>query len=157
MVEFSETEKSINISQIEEVEKFVGLRFPFQYKNHLLRFNGGRCNPNIFNFIENGKATNSDIDWFLAIYEGESDNLKEYIEIYKIEEKRLPHHILPIAHDSGGNLICISCGEEDYGKIYFWDHESEVDYSLSDDTDYSNLYFIANSFDEFLANLEEDI
>lgn len=155
MVTFSKTESQLtSIQQIEEVEKYVGLDLPSEYKSHLLNHNGGQCIPSIFKFNKKGKSEESCIDWFLAIYDGEYDNLKEYIRIYKLEEKRLPTHILPIAHDPGGNLICISCGKDDKGDIYFWDHENEVDYNLSDDQDYSNLFLIAKSFSEFIDGLK---
>lgn len=156
MVKFTATKEPTSIHQIEEVERLTGLSFPSQYKTHLLKFNRGKCHPNIFSFIENGRITHSRVHWFLAIHDDEYDNLKDYIETYKIEEKRLPHHILPIADDPFGNLICISCGSSDYGVIYFWDHENEVDYEIADDNDYSNLYRIADNFDVFLENLKED-
>ncbi len=156
MITFSETELQLDQTEIEKIEKFVGLNFPEEYKKHLLKYNGGQCRPNIFRFNENEKWTESCIDWFLAIYDGEYDNLKEYIINYKIDDKRLPIHILPIAHDPGGNLICISCGKLDFGNIYFWDHENEVDYTLSEDTNYSNLYFVASSFNEFIESLYEN-
>jgi len=156
MATFSQTEAQLNLIQIEEIEQYVGLDFPSNYKNHLLQYNGGQCTPNIFRFNENGKWTESCIDLFLAIYDGEYDNLKEYIRIYKLDEKRLPIHLLPFAHDPGGNLICISCANEDEGYVYFWDHENEIDYSISDDKNYSNLYFVANSFNEFILSLKED-
>lgn len=155
MVVFAQTESPLSLSQIEEVEEFAGLNFPKEYKDHLLKYNGGQCVPNVFSFEENGEITNSCIDWFLAIYDGEYDNLKTYIFTYKIEKKRLPQNLLPIAHDPGGNLICISCGNEE-GRIYFWDHEKELDYNIVDDNDYSNLFLIANDFNEFLDELKED-
>lgn len=157
MVIFSQTEASLNLLQIEVIEKFIGLDFPSEYKDHLLKHNGGQPSPNVFSFEEYGKLTDSCVDWLLAIYEGEYDNLKNYIDTYKIQEKRMPLHILPIAHDPGGNLICISCDYDNKGSIYFWDHEKEVDYNLSDDSDYSNLYLIANSFDEFIDGLKKDL
>ena len=158
MVIFSETETQLNFKEIEEIEKLVGLKFPEPYKSHLLKYNGGRCFPNIFHYYENnGKFNASDVDWFLAIYDGEYNNMMEYIELLKIDQKRMPNHIVPIAHDSGGNAICISCAGEDLGYIYFWDHENEVDYSISDDSDYSNLYLIATSFNEFIDGLKDDI
>lgn len=153
MATFTETKLQIDSSQISVVEKYAGFEFPIEYKKHLLKYNGGRCTPNVFKFNENGKDTDSCVDWFLAIYDGKYHNLRYYIEIYKIEEKRLPFHILPIAHDPGGNLICISCDTKDKGCIYFWDHEKEVDYSISDDTDYSNMYLVAESLDRFLDDL----
>ena len=153
MINFTQTERPALKSDIEEIERYVGLNLPYEYKQHLLKYNGGRCNPNTFSFIENDKINESSVDWFLAIYDGKYDNLREYITIMKIEKKRTPEHIIPIAHDPGGNLICISCGAKDYGCIYFWDHENEVDYSTSNDSDYSNLYFIAKDFSNFLNEL----
>ncbi len=153
MVNFSQIEGNVSINDIEAMEKFVGLKFPNEYRAHLLQYNGGRCFPNTFKFIENGHWTESIVDWFLAIYDGKYDNLEKYIKTYKINEKRLPVHIIPIAHDPGGNLICISCDTDDKGCIYFWDHENEVDYSVNDDSDYSNLYLVANGFTEFIDGL----
>lgn len=153
MTTFSQTEIQLTSSQIEKVERIVGLDFPTEYRNHLLKYNGGQCDPNEFNFLENGKTTSSNVDWFLAIYDGEYDNLEDYINTYKIEQKRMPSRILPIAHDPGGNLVCISCEGFDVGQIYFWDHEKEVDYGISDDEDDSNMSLIAKSFGDFLNGL----
>lgn len=155
MVTFSSCKKIISLKEIDDIENYVGLCFPREYREHLLKFNGGRCTPKVFYFLENGKNSSSCIDWFLAIYDGEFNNLRNSIEIYKIDEKRMPEHIVPIAHDPFGNQICISCGTLDYGYIYFWDHENEVDYAMSSDDDYSNLYLIAISFNEFLEGLRE--
>lgn len=156
MIKVFNTYPKLTLAEIEEVENFVGLTFPYEYKAHLLQYNGGECEPNIFSFWENGRETNSDINWFLGIHPEEDENLMDFIQSYKIEQMRLPRHILPFAFDSFGNLICISCGGSDAGKIYFWDHEKEVDYMGSDDLNYSNLYLIANNFDEFLDGLQDE-
>jgi cell wall assembly regulator SMI1 len=157
MLIFSETKQPITLNQITEIEQHLDLVFPEAYKLHLLQYNGGYCEPNIFSFEQNGKINNSCIDWFLAIYEGKYNNLWNTINNVKLDEKRLPTHMLPIANDPGGNLVCISCGPTDYGCVYFWDHELEVDYTESDDTDYSNLYLIAYNFKQFLAELLDSI
>ncbi len=153
MTVFSQTEAPLTAAQIEEFEKSIGLEFPMPYKEHLLKYNGGQCVPNVFVFEEASVETSSSVDWFLALYDGDSDSLRETVETYKLEEKRMPSHMLPIAHDPGGNLICISCGTKDYGFVYFWNHEDEVDYSEAGDDDYSNLYLIARDFDTFLNSL----
>lgn len=156
MVNFFETEVPIDLSKIKAIENLIGLTLPDEYKQHLLKYNGGQCLPNCFKFTENNNETYSSIDWFLAIYDGEHDNLENYITIYKIEERRLPQHIVPIAHDPGGNLICISCGENDYGHIYFWDHEKEISNTTYLETrKYNNLYHVASSLNKFFDNLIE--
>lgn len=156
MVNFINTEKKIAPQEINQLEELVGLNFPKEYKQHLLNYNGGQCIPNVFLFKEDGIETKSMIDWFLAIYEGEYDNLKSYLNIFKIEEKRMPSHIVPIAHDPLGNLICISCTPRDYGYIYFWDHEKEVDYNVSDDDDCSNLFLISKNLNNFISSLQNE-
>lgn len=156
MVILNLTERQTSIEEIKQIEELIGYQLPEEYKLHLLKYNGGMCEPNVFSFKEDGEMTSSCLHWFLAIYNGEGDNLRESIETFKLDEKRMPQHIIPIAHDPGGNQICISCDGQDKGAIYFWDHENEVDYSVSDDNDYSNLYFIASSFNEFLESLTAD-
>lgn len=153
MASFSKCKENITEFDIDEVEQYVGLQFPKTYREHLLKFNGGQCDPNVFSFVENGKNTQSAVHWFYAIHNEKIYNLSRKIEILKIDEKRMPTHILPIAGDELGNCICISCGTNDNGFIYFWDHEKEVDYSKTDDSDYSNLYFIANDLITFINSL----
>ena len=155
MVIFSETKENTNLAEVHKVETELNLKFPAEYVDHILLHNGGVCTPDVFAFKEKGKITNSSVNKFLAIHDGKYSNLRSYINIYKTEHKRLPANILPIANDPGGNLICMSCGEKDYGCIYFWDHENEVDYNKSGDGDYSNLFLIANSFNEFIDGLKE--
>jgi len=156
MIGFFETEPQLSFNDIKEIENYVGLTFPDEYKIHLIKYNGGRCFPNVFKFIENDELAESNIEWFNAIYDGEYNNMKWSIEVYKLDEKRMPKNILPIASDGLGNEICISCGGIDLGYVYFWDHEKEVDYDESDDSNYSNLYLIAKSFNEFIDGLYED-
>jgi hypothetical protein len=144
MVEFYKTKTPIGEQEIIEIEKLLDYSFPDEYRNHLLKYNGGRCKSNVFSFIENNKKTESQIDWFLAIYDGKYNNLQSYIDIYIIEQRRLPEYFVPIAHDPGGNLICIASNS---GFIYFWDHEKEGE---------DNVYFISDSFNHFIDNLSDN-
>nr|WP_320120063.1 SMI1/KNR4 family protein [uncultured Marinifilum sp.] len=150
MATFFETEIKITESQVKRLEERLNFSFPIEYVEHILKNNGGRCEPNIFSFNEEGKKTESCVDWFLAIYEGEYDNLETEFNALKLEEKRMPTSFFPIAHDPGGNYICM---DSEDGKIYFWNHEKEVDYSLNNDSDHANLYLIAESLGDFISNL----
>jgi cell wall assembly regulator SMI1 len=151
MVKFIELEEKVTRFHIQELESKLNFKFPKEYKKHLLEFNGGRCEPNVFSFEENGISTESSVDWFLALHNGEYDSIEKEFNILKIEEKRMPNTFFPIANDPLGNCICMNSID---GKVYFWDHEREVDYSQSDDDDWSNLHFIANSLKEFLLSLK---
>ncbi len=153
MINIINTEIEIGAYEIAKIEKILGYTFPNEYKKHILKFNGGQCNPNKFKFDNNGTIEESSIDWFLAIYDGEYDNLAHYIQIYKIQSKRMPSDLFPIAHDPGGNLICISSNPKSYGFIYFWDHESEINEYSDIEFMYENIYLISNSFKQFLSSL----
>ena len=153
MVAFLDTLPPATVAELNELEQYAGLTFPELYRQHLLLYNGGKCEPNVFHFIENGNSTSSMVDSFLPTRQEGWGSLRDYIETYKIDEKRLPSFIIPIADDPGGNLICISCEQGDLGSIYFWDHETEVDYTVEEDSVRTNLYRISNSLHEFLTSL----
>jgi hypothetical protein len=156
MATFFDTHRPTTAGEIAALEAKVELVFPASYTAHLLRYNGGRCRPDVFYYRLNGTSAKSIVTWFLGIHEGKYSNLARYIDSYKLLEKRLPSHILPVARDPGLNLICISCGPLDNGTVYFWDHEMEVDYTVANDSDCSNLFFIAEDWEAFLAGLVDD-
>lgn len=155
MVSFYECETPTNLFEIEMVENFVGFTFPDLYREHLLKFNGGRCEPNIFEFRVGEEIEDSLVGWFYAIYDGDHYNLRKNISILKHEEKRMPLRMLPIADDQLGNVICISCLGEDTGTVYFWDHEKEVNYRIVNDNDMPNMHFVAPSLSDFFNVLHK--
>ena len=105
---FENTEKNITEKDLIFFQDKYKFKLSNEYKNHLLKYNGGRCSPNIIDLTKDGKVFDStDIDWFLAIYEGEYDSLEEYFINFSINNESFPNSWLPIAHDSGGNLFCL--------------------------------------------------
>lgn len=151
-----DTRNNISKKRLQEIEKKYNIVFPREYREHLLTYNGGTPVDNIVEFIEDGEPNETDFRYFFAVDTDEYDDLEKRIFYIKVEEKRMPEHIFPFGEDSLGNQFCISFGSKDHGFVYFWDHEREVDYSVSDDSDYSNLYLIAKSFKEFVENLKPD-
>ncbi|WP_238322775.1 SMI1/KNR4 family protein [Gorillibacterium massiliense] len=143
MVQFTETNGPLSVEIIEQFELKHSISLPEQYRSFLLEFNGGRPIPKLFKISdEQGPDI---LRMFFGI--GEMyNNLAENIHIY---EDRLPIGLMPIGNDPGGNVICIGTDEEYYGKIYFWDHEEESE----DLDDISNVYLLADSFDDFLSEM----
>lgn len=139
---------AVSEAEVLRVEKKWEFTLPQEYRSFLLLHNGGKPTFDRFKFRQ-GSYGRSMVDWFLAIYEGKYDNFEDYFDVYKIREPRLLNNLVPIAHDPGGNLICISVLGEDRGAVYFWDHEEEQDEATSE-----NVYLIADTFNEFLQKLE---
>ena len=133
---------------ISDFERKIGSKLPDDYKNFLLKYNGGQPCPNSFKFISN-KDDGSSVDKFLSLGKEKYSNLLKYYNIYK---DRIPSGFIPIAHDAGGNLILMGANS-DNNKIYFWEHEMEVD--EGDIPDMSNVYLISQSFSAFINNFHE--
>jgi len=149
------TKDQLADSDIRNVEKELNIKFPEDYKQHLLKHNGGHPIKNRYPMIEcidNDPNNNTaDIDWFLAIYDGEYDNFLKDYNTFKIWQKRMPDELIPIGCGSGGDQICISVKGNNYGKVYFWNHDWECE--EGEEPDYSNVHLIANSFTEFINSL----
>jgi len=139
--------KPIDINLLNLFEDEHHFEFPEEYRNFLMRHNGGYPNPNIFRMMIRGEKNEGMIHRFLRISHSEIDGIYHYINIYK---KRIPDDFLPIAYDPGGNLILIGILGNRRGKIYFWDHENESESPI-----YDNVHLISNSFDIFINSFKE--
>ncbi len=137
--------QDLSLEEIERFENEYSIKFPEEYKSFLLVSNGGEVEPSEFNF--QNSSDGSDIQYFFSIGEVNGGlSMKEVFEMY-ILNKRLPEYLLPLAIDSGGNLICISSREDGtHGCVYFWDHELE---GIS-----KNIIPITYSFNAFLDSLD---
>ncbi len=148
-MEFKKKYGFTNTHSIEEFEAQFNILLSLDYKEFLKNENGGI--PLKKTFLINNKQGYDTIDIFFGL-----DMEKPFLSLsYLIESyfDRFPKGILPIGEDPGGNYICLNVNEgEDYGKIYFYDHE--VDNENNDGTlNWDNLYLIADSFTEFIAKL----
>lgn len=144
------SKQQLTVDQVNDFESRLGVTLPIDYKDFLLKYNGGYPRPNAFTFIDNfNKTSNSIVDFFHAIYEGYGEGNLEIDYDYFKSAKRIPPNVLPIAGDPFGNLICLSIEGEDKGKVYFWDHETEPQ-----NASYENLSLIAGSFADFINILK---
>lgn len=146
----------LNENIILEFEKQLGFTLPRMYRDFLMRNNGGTPEKNIIvNFVNNdGFNNNTDIKEFFELNTNSSDDKWDIMKGHKIltEQDHIPHNILAFAENSGGDLICISCTGDDCGKIYFWDHELDMQAAS-----YDNMSLIANSFLEFIDKCNENV
>jgi hypothetical protein len=107
---------------IEGVEARLGVKLPDDYKSFLQRQNGGEPAPNFFNEMvgvrylysagPNDDEYIDDLDSIAELFspEGEADDVLE-------------PGFLVIGADGIGNRLCLKVSADDYGAVYFWDHE----------------------------------
>ncbi len=139
----------ISESDIEEFENHIAKPLPFDYRSFLLQYNGGMSETSKRLFVMETEGDNlSVIDMFYGINHSDLEYRLKWN--YDDFSSRMPPKFLPIGHDPYGNRVCLSLNENDYGWVYFWDHEREQDIP-----DYSNCYKIAESFTQFIESLQE--
>lgn len=119
-------------SQITAREHQLGVAIPSPYRTLLELTDGGVPLQNYF-------SPDIGINQFLG--------LEEIVKWRQLLGDRLPRSMVPIAKAAGGNLVCLSTGEEPAG-VYFWDHELE-------DAPGGPFSKIAPSFDQFINRLQE--
>jgi hypothetical protein len=136
--------------EVLELETTVGA-LPALFKDYLLDV-GGIYLRNGFevNFLQPYPRGKVPFDgWF----HGTLGKFKEELECY---HGRMPAELLPIS-DDWGNLFCLNLGKNDFGKIYYWDHNDEPNpewyaeyYGMPTPQHlmYENVYLVANSFGE---------
>lgn len=144
-----------------KLQKSFGYSLPKDYTLFLQNYGGGSFARPVVAPIQEPKSpheTTVGPGVFFGFYrksEGEfhdydiRENLADY-------EDRMPPHMLPVGEDPGGNLICVSCGGNDFGKVYFWDHEEEERPEEGKDCGYSNLSLLAADFKTFISNLKKN-
>ena len=148
-----------DLDEIAQVEEQIGANLPKEYRAFLEHYNGGYPEPDRFRFhakymgnsFENHPfGERAILDRFLGVYIGEFDNLKTYLKVYK---GRIPSNMIPVAHDPGGNLVCLAIKGDDYGKVFYWRHDEEVE--DGEIPDYKNIYYIADNFEQFTSSFED--
>src|SRR5665213_632955 len=148
-----DTERATSPQEIDAVEARLGIELPAEYRAWLFRFNGGQPKPGTFHF--KGVAEHSEsVAWFFAVYDGEYNNFETEYWAFKMQARRLPDALVPIADDGLGNIVCLAITGPDVGKIFFWDHELESDTGTPT---YDNCRLVADSFGEFIDMLGSPI
>lgn len=123
-------------ARVAEMEAKYGVMLPSEYRAFLCKYNGGFTPKTRFKI---GRAA-SDLRGFFG---GGSAKLNfENVHM----EGWLAGKLFPIACDSFGNYVAISLREESYGKICFYDHETE-----------NKISVICESFTDFLGHCRSDL
>ncbi len=133
----------LDFKELMDFEKDNQILIPQDYRDFLLKHNGGEPNKKVIN-------KNYVVEWLYGFHNGPDwSTIYHAIDTY---QNRVPSWYFPIAKDPYGNLFLMSLFEENYGLIAFWDHENECDGNA--DQYFDNMAIIAESFTEFINKLE---
>jgi hypothetical protein len=133
-------------ARVATFERQLGIGLPKSYRSFLLRYNGGRPEPEFFPIHGYERDASGGVHYFFGLDDPiESSNIDWNYRMYL---GRMPSELLPIAGDGSGNIICLSLTGANQEAVYFWDHDRE--YSPPG---YDNVYFVAESFTKFLDSM----
>ena len=129
--------KGSSIDIIESVEHRLQITLPEDYKQFVLKYDGGYPHPNHFTLDGNVEIFNN----LLSLDENECGNIYEVLEDL---QDRIGDQLIPFAEDGFGNLLCFDYSADK--TIVFWDHEKNYD-------DFKESTFVCSSFSSLIENL----
>ncbi len=116
------------------------------YRAYLRERDGGQPLEDEFHFADGtDEGGASLVNVFLGV---RSSNTSNVINTLDLLGDRMRAGILPIAYDTGGNLVCIDGRDGRDGPILFWDHEEETEPPSEE-----NLRWVAPDLTTFLDML----
>ena len=138
---------ALSVSDIHESECRMGCAWPEDYRQFLLRNNGGMPLRSRFTIVATGREDT--VEMFYGVNPIEE---KDWV-IYQRESSRdlLPQCLLTIGHDPAKNYICLGIAGKYRNKVYLWDKSGEFIEKLADPWRWVHL--VSNSFAEFLRTL----
>lgn len=141
-----------------ELEAELGCALPADYRDFLVRCNGGFVGGELWFFgpTPEGHSVQAGVHHVGGFREESHFSIPETRAVYG---GRIPAPLLWIMDDPFGNAICIAVGGERHGAVFFWDHEDEPDPDTWDGRMESagNIGLLANSFTEFVAGLSSHV
>lgn len=151
-MELTNIGEKLTEDDISKVESELNVILPQDYKNFLLQNNGGSPTENfVFDFTQIMPESGKPFDNSSVIREFSTLSELPFFYGNLIGEEVIPEKFLPIASDPFGNEILLCADENNYGKIYFGDHET-----YDPETDYWLITELADSFTEFIHKLYLD-
>lgn len=128
------------------LEKKIGTSLPNDYREFLIQFNGGEPSPQGFWIIENYDGFC--VHEFFGLNDG-----PEWLSLDRINnsELGLPESLLPIADDGLGDYVCLKITGDDFGAIFFVDHDQ---HPYEDRESFDGIIKLRESFSEFVSSLQ---
>jgi hypothetical protein len=141
-------------AELKEVEAKLGSPLPDDYEEFVKEY-GATAFEKSVKFPTKGPCNwgpEGTPNVFFGVLGSGSYDLLRNLDTY---EGRVPAECLPIANDPGGNLVLLAVRAKNKGRVYFWDHENELEPGPDGTIGYDNTCLIADSFDAFMNSLFE--
>jgi hypothetical protein len=146
-----------SLGEVEAFEAEIGATLPDDYRQFLLRCNGGRLDWHWFHGpTPEGRRWTAVIDSVGGLREEPDLSLRDARRCYQGGEPQIPRPLLWIMGDPGGNGICLGLSGRYRGRVYFWIHDEQPDPEEWDGGVESagNVILLADSFTDFVAGMD---
>jgi len=153
-MDFSTRNNLITEEEVEKFEYLIGEKLPKDYRDFLLKFNGGQ--PKYYIFDDSLELYPLSLGYLFGLKAiMQTDDLEWNYDIYN---GRIMKSFIPIADDVGGNIFCLGISGIFRDKIFIWNHNNEIaEKKFVDDILPENMYPLANNFNIFINQLKEDL
>lgn len=144
-MKISESYSNIRVEDIERVELACNINLPLEYREFLLKHNGG--NPEHHDYKLAGEFAGDFSHFYgIRVYPASSDLQTLYEEYQEL----IPSGYFPIGESYGGDVLCICLKESELGSIYIWDHETAI---YDGEPWFENMSKLASDLKSFLSML----
>jgi hypothetical protein len=138
--------------KIRAAEREIGVQFPEDYIQFLLKCNGGYCHHPVEYVsdvaLPGWHGGHVKLRKFFAITDDpdEYNDIRSQSPFDKLTDDPVPPHLVPFADAISQDRFCVVGAGPEFGKVYFWSNDD------------GRVYFIAPSFTAFLdrVTLPED-
>ncbi|HEY1068696.1 MAG TPA: SMI1/KNR4 family protein [Pirellulales bacterium] len=125
--------------RIAAFERDLGTKLPDEYREFLLRYNGGVPERETFD-VPGEDGGERPFQCFFALHDGPwDDSTSEGSQGFPLQAARTDFRseggradVLPIGKDWSGSYVCIGLAGSDLGKVLYYDHEMEQLLPLAD-------------------------
>lgn len=155
MITVNSSGEKIDVFDLKRLEESLGLVLPEDYKEFLLGFNGGVPVESYVDFEANSlKVPGEEVKRFYGVGVKPTNDIEHKCRTIG---GYIPEGFIYIANTHGGNFFLISLRNENYGHVFYKDHEIEdvEDYDPMSGRLPDSIIEVAPSFGDFLEMLYE--
>lgn len=138
------SEASITVNEMLDIEKVHKFKFPLEFKEFYLLYNGGELEKYVY--VKDGKE-----HVFNNFYPIKYTDFCMEKMLGLCDLDNTPKHLIPFATDPGGDEFCFSIKKGEEGKIYYLAHEF---YERSNPRKGTRL--LANNLIEFINGMVDE-